>query len=75
MVLEQSEDAYYQNDTGGEIDFILDKETALEIKMTASKQDIEFLNRRARNLPVAESYVVSLDYTKEKQVILATDLG
>jgi len=66
--------SYYQTESGGEIDFILDKKTALEVKTHTGKQEIEFLNRRAKNLPVDESYVVTLDYTQEKQALLATDL-
>jgi predicted AAA+ superfamily ATPase len=66
--------SYYQNESGGEIDFILNKQIALEVKLHASKQDIEFLNRRAHNLPLKESYVVSLDFTDEKQVVLASEM-
>lgn len=65
---------FYSKNERSEIDFILDKKIALEVKLTPSKQDIDFLKRRATNLNLPENYIVSLGISSEPEVILATDL-
>lgn len=65
---------YYSKDAGSEIDFITDKQIAIEVKLTASKQDIDFLRRRSLSIGLDEYYVVSLDYNVRKEIVLATDL-
>lgn len=59
---------------GSEIDFIVDKKAALEVKTTASRRDIAHLKARAQALKIAEYYVISNTFSSEKEVILATDL-
>lgn len=72
---------FYNKDSGGEIDFIVDpdligvdKKIALEVKTSASKRDIDHLKRRSQGLNLPEAYIISKEYSKEKEVILATDL-
>lgn len=57
-----------------EIDFIVDKKTALEVKLSASRQDIENLKRRANAVNISEKYIVTLKYSDDKDTILAVDL-
>ena len=43
QLLRMGEVSYYQKKTGQEIDFILDKKTAIEVKETASNPDLKML--------------------------------
>lgn len=65
---------YYTKDGGGEIDFIADGKIALEVKISASNQDIANLKRKKISLSLKEGYIVALKYNKNKEVILAGDL-
>ncbi len=65
---------FYNKDGSSEIDFIVDDKIALEVKTSASKRDIDHLKRRNQSLNLPETYVISKEYSKEKEVILATDL-
>jgi predicted AAA+ superfamily ATPase len=65
---------FYNKDGGSEIDFIVDEKIALEVKTSASKRDLDHLKRRSKSLNLLETYVVSKEYSIEKEVILATDL-
>jgi len=42
----------------------------LEVKTSASKRDIDHLKKRSKSLNLAEAYIVSREYSKEKEVIL-----
>lgn len=64
----------YFRKNGSEIDLILDGKIALEVKMSASKQDISHLKARVEGLSISEFYVISQQYDEYKEVILATDL-
>lgn len=57
-----------------EIDFIIKEKIALEAKLTSSLKEIGLLKKKARGLKLRESYLVSLGWNKEKNVILVTDL-
>ncbi len=65
--------AFYQKEKS-EIDFIANKKTALEVKMTASPRDIFLLFKRAKAIEILEAYLISLNWTKQKEVIMASDL-
>jgi len=65
---------FYNKDGGSEIDFIVDEKIALEVKTSASKRDLDHLKRRSQSLNLLETYVISKEYSIEKEVILATDL-
>lgn len=64
---------FYTKDSA-EIDFIADGKIALEVKTSASKRDIDHLKRRSKSLNITESYVISKEYSRDKEVILTTDL-
>jgi len=65
---------FYNKDGGSEIDFIVDEKIALEVKTSTSKRDIDHLKRRNKSLNLPEAYIISKEYSEEKEVILATDL-
>jgi predicted AAA+ superfamily ATPase len=53
---------YYQRRTGAEIDFIVDRKTAYEVKATASPTDIRHLEKGMRLIKMKKGYVVSKNY-------------
>lgn len=59
---------YYQRKSGVEIDFILDKKIAWEVKTKGTKQDVNKLNRLIESLKLTEGHVVSFDYTNASVV-------
>ncbi len=66
--------SFYNKDGMNEIDFIVDKKTALEVKTSTSKQDITNLQKRVTAIKIPESYVVSHTFSDAKEVIIVTDL-
>lgn len=61
QLLHRGELAYYQLKNGREIDFILDKTHALEVKETATVADLAQLQRLSSNLGITSCYVVGRD--------------
>lgn len=57
-----------------EVDFIIDNEIGLEVKLTPSKKDFYLIEKRRKELSLSQSYVVSLNWSDNEKVILATDL-
>lgn len=65
---------YYEKYKGPEIDFILDKKVALEIKIKGDNQDLKRLKRISEGLKIKEYYLIVKDYTELPKTILAQDL-
>ena len=65
---------YYDRRKGGEIDFILDEKTAVEVKNKAVDQHIKDLRRTSKALHVKNHYVISNQFVDGSSVILAQDL-
>lgn len=65
---------FYSKEGKSEIDFIVDEKEALEVKFTASLQDIEYLRRRVQSLKLKSAYIVSIEFSDDPNVLLATDL-
>ena len=64
--------SYYKSAANVEIDFILNKETAYEAKITATSSDINHLKRMAKRLKLKNFYVISRNYIQEdKDVVFA----
>ena len=57
-----------------EIDFIVDEEVGLEVKLTAAGRDLADLSKRANSLELGEHYVVSHSFDQLDKVIVSTDL-
>lgn len=66
--------SFYNKDGGTEIDFIADGKVALEVKMTASQQDITTLRLRAESIQLTENYVIASQYSEKEEIIVATDM-
>jgi len=56
--------SYYQLKSGKEIDFILDRKTALEVKETATESDLSNLTNIAQNLEIDDCYVIGRNPVK-----------
>ena len=54
---------YYAKKTGQEIDFILDEETAFEVKETPAPQDLRTLQQRSAQIGLGKSVLVGLFQT------------
>lgn len=65
---------YYQRYKGPEVDFILDKKSAFEVKITAVISDINRLHRIADKLKLKDNYLITKNYSDFSNVILAQDL-
>ncbi len=66
--------SFYNKDGKNEIDFIINEKIALEVKNSASRQDIATLRKRAKAIKVPEYYIVSKQFSEEREVVVATDL-
>ncbi|MGB9720418.1 MAG: ATP-binding protein [bacterium] len=60
---------YYQKKSGAEIDFILNKEIAYEIKLKSGEQDLKRLTEFSKKLGLKESYVVSRKYCDLENIL------
>lgn len=65
---------YYQRRSGREIDFILDKETGVEVKIKGLKQDLNKLLKLGTKLELNKFFLISKEFSKEKHIIQMTDL-
>lgn len=59
---------YYQRKNGAEIDFIVNKDTAYEVKLAASDWDVKKLKELAKDLNLSSSLVVSRKYAATEGV-------
>lgn len=66
--------AYYATSNGGEIDFVVDKKIALEVKKHVIPRDIANLRKRMESAKLTEGYVVTHDYSDLEDTILASDI-
>lgn len=64
----------YYSKNGGEVDFILDGKTGLEVKKSATRQDVANMLKRLNAIKVNVGYVVSGEFSEEEKVILAIDI-
>lgn len=70
----QHELNYYSKEGASEIDFIVDKASALEVKITASRRDLAALAHKSTGLSLREHYIVTHGYDGHQHVIVSTDL-
>lgn len=66
--------SFYSKEGASEIDFIVDGKLAFEVKMSMSQQDLANLKRRSAGLNINANYVLTLQYSENKEAILVTDL-
>lgn len=65
---------YYQKASGREIDFVLNGEIAIEVKLKGVPGDLHKLNAIAEKIGVKERYVVSKEFVDHSGFIPAVDL-
>lgn len=65
---------YYQLKNGSEIDFILNKQEAYEVKTTPTQTDLRKLKNLAEKLKIKKFYIVSKNYTDLENTIYAFNL-
>ena len=65
---------YYEKYKGGEIDFVLNKKFAFEVKSKASVSDLKRLKKFSQNLKLKEYYLIAKDYSELPRTILAQEL-
>lgn len=70
----KNELAFYNKTGGGEIDFIVDSQSALEVKMTASRQDISNLRKRSQSLRLKNISIVTHEYSEMEETKSVIDL-
>jgi len=59
---------YYQRKSGVEIDFILNRNTAIEVKINPSRQDLNKLLRITAELGIKESFIVSKKFSELENI-------
>lgn len=69
-----SKQNYYERRRGGEIDFILNQQTGVEVKQTAAEKDQRKLEKLSQDLDLKQHYLVSQKYAGLPSVIPATSL-
>jgi len=65
---------YYQKRSGAEIDFIINKDIALEVKTKGTLRDLRKLKKISQSLNLSEHYLISKDFVGEKGFLPATEL-
>ncbi len=65
---------YYQRKNGQEIDFILDKETAYEVKTTPTKSDLNKLRRISKSLSIKNYKIISFNFTDLENIVYPFEL-
>lgn len=65
---------YYEKRKGGEVDFIIDQKTALEVKTKATMKYISDINRKTKTLNLENHYIISRMFVNNPNVIIAQDL-
>jgi hypothetical protein len=61
---------FYRKRTGAEIDFIINKKEAFEVKSTATEKDIKKLKRILKFLKISKGQVVSKNFIKEQEGVI-----
>lgn len=65
---------YYQTASGGEIDFVLNGKTGVEVKRTVTNSDNANLNKRLQAAKIQEGYLITLTPSTVPNTIMAWDL-
>lgn len=65
---------YYQKRIGGEIDFIINKEIAIEIKIKGDDSDLKKLAKISNTLGIKQYYLVTKAFSKKSRFIPAVEV-
>lgn len=65
---------YYEKRKGGEIDFILNEKTAVEIKNKATVENVRDVARISDSLKLKSYFVVSKEFVDDPKILIAQDI-
>lgn len=65
---------YYQKRSGGEIDFVIDKKVAVEVKTKGDDSDLKKLEKIAKSLKIKQYYLVTKEFSKKNRFIPAVEM-
>lgn len=65
---------FYSKGGANEIDFVVDEKIGIEVKTHVSRHDIANLKKRAESAGLSEYYLVSEQFSEDKEVVLVSDL-
>lgn len=65
---------YYQRENGAEIDFVVDKKLAIEVKTTGGDFDQRKLAQEAKKLKISQTLLISQNLTPAKNIVYAASL-
>lgn len=74
ILRQRGEVNYYQKKNGAEIDFILDKKEAFEVKTHASIQDMKKLKKISKDLKLKKLHLISKNFSSVKNVTYGFNL-
>jgi len=61
--------SFYNKRNTSEIDFVLDKEIAIEVKLKSSPADLKKLEKNVAGIGLKQYYLVSKNYAETKRTI------
>jgi len=61
--------SFYNKRNSSEIDFILNKEISLEVKLTATNKDLEKLSKISKSLGIKKYHIISKNYSETEGTI------
>lgn len=65
---------YYNVRNTSEIDFILDNETAFEVKNKGNERDVLALQKICEKIGIKKQYIISKEYTKSKGILSGSSI-
>lgn len=65
---------YYQKKSGAEIDFILNEEKSLEVKLTAREKHLNKLKKLSKSLEIEDYNIAALNYSELEKVIYGFEI-
>lgn len=65
---------YYQKRTGGEIDFIIDKKIAIEVKLNGNDSDLKRIAKISSSVNINDYYLITKNFNKGNRFIPAVEI-
>lgn len=62
---------YYKKRSGGEIDFIINQKTSIEVKLRGTIYDLKHLEKTSKQIGINNNYIVSKNFEKTKNILPA----
>jgi len=65
---------YYQKRIGGEVDFVINKKIAIEIKTKGDDSDLKKLEKISKSLKIKQYYLVTREFNKKNKFVPALEV-